>query len=292
MKQQDAYKILAIFLIFTMVFSIFAYMFSGPLNDTTQEENPETPQEKYDPALWNVHQDYPFDSINDALNLTPVGAEAASYADLERMSPQMVQWTKTELPVAEVDSLYNSNTTRIYYSRIRENSNESFLLLSTMYPEKNDFQYIVYPNTGILRRMDTNAINILGTPVIYAPDDRMANGVVDIINAAASMNKTNTSYDRFAGLLDKIDPAPFQMINSNVSYAKQFYMGIREINGSYERTTAYLNLNSSTMKKLDQLKTNGSQNGFAQYNITKNENYTIVRVVTPDLLKLLTEEIS
>jgi len=267
-------------------------MFSGPVNDTTQEQNPETQQVKYDPQLWEVHQPFPFDSINDALNLTPVGAEIASYADLERMSPQMVQWTKTELPVTEVDSLYNSNTTRIFYSRIREDKNESFLLLSTMYPDKNDFEYIVYPNTGILRRLDTNAINILGTPVIYAPDDRTANEVVNIINAVANMNKTNTSYDRFAGLLDKIDPAPFQMVNSNVSYAKQFYIGIKEINGSYERTTAYLNLNSSTMKKLEQLKANSSQNGFAQYNITKSGNYTIVRVVTPDLLKLLTEETS
>ncbi|VVB96714.1 Uncharacterised protein [uncultured archaeon] len=292
MKQQDAYKLLAVFLILTMVFSVFAYMFSGPINDTTQEQNPETQQVKYDPQLWEVHPPFPFDSINDALNLTPVGAEIASYADLERMSPQMVQWTKTELPVTEVDSLYNSNTTRIYYSRIKEDKNESFLLLSTMYPEKNDFEYIVIPNTGILRRLDTRAINILGTPVIYAPDDRVANDVIDIISAAASMNKTNTSYDRFAGLLDKIDPAPFQMINSNVSYAKQFYMGIKEINGSYERTTAYLNLNSSTLKKLDQLKANSSQNGFAQYNITKSGNYTIVRVVTPDLLKLLTEETS
>lgn len=292
MKQQDAYKILAIFLILTMVFSVFAYMFSGPVNDTTQEENPETQKVKYDSELWNVHEPFPFDSINDALNLTPGGVVVASYADLERMSPQMVQWTKTELPVTEVDSLYNSNTTRIYYSRIRQDKNESFLLLSTMYPEKNDFEYIVYPNTGILRRLDTNAINILGTPVIYAPDDRIANGVVDIINAAASMNKTNTSYDRFAGLLDKVDPAPFQTVNSNVSYANQFYIGIREINGSYERTTAYLNLNSSSMKKFEQLKANSSQNGFAQYNITKSGNYTIVRVVTPDLLKLLTEEIS
>ncbi len=292
MKQQDAYKILALFLILTMVFSVFAYMFSGPVNNSTQEENPETQQVKYDPALWNVHEPFPFDSINDALNLTPVGTEIASYADLERMSPQMVQWTKTELPVTEVDSLYNSNTTRIYYSRIKENKNESFLLLSTMYPEKNDFEYIVYPNTGILRRLDTNAINILGTPVIYAPDDRTADGVVNIINVAASLNKTNTSYDRFAGLLDKIDPAPFQTVNSNVSFASQFYIGVREINGSYERTTAYLNLNSSSMKKLEQLKANSSQNGFAQYNITKSGNYTTVRIVTPDLLKLLTEETS
>lgn len=289
MKQQDAYKILAAFMILTMVFSVFAYMFSGPLNDTTQEENPETQQMKYDSALWNVHEPFPFDSINDALNLTPVGAVDARYADLERMSPQLTQWAKTRLPVTEADSLYNSNTTRIYYM---EDKNRSFLLLSTMYPEKNDFEYIVYPNTGILRRLDTNAINILGTPVIYAPDDRTANDVVDIINAAANLNKTNTSYDRFAGLLDKIDPAPFQMVNSTVSFANQFYIGIKETNGSYERTTAYLNLNSSSMKKLDQLKANSSQNGFAQYNITKNGNYTIVRIVTPDLLKLLTEETS
>ena len=55
---------------------------------------------------------------------------------------------------------------------IREGNNSSFLLLSTMITPKNDFEYIVLPDTNIMVAKDRIQahINIMGTPVIYAPD--------------------------------------------------------------------------------------------------------------------------
>lgn len=295
MKQQTGYKILAAFMILVMIIVPVAYVATSPRSDTEQEnQGQESQQEKYNPEFWTMNQ--PFNSVSDALNMTPEGAVSVNYADLESMTPQMVQWVRSNLPTLnEVDSIYKSNTTKMYYADLSDGKNSSFLLLSTMYPERNDFDYIVSPysygNHRLLIRQEqglNGLYNIMGTPVILAPGGTLS-GVLEIIT---SLNKTETAYDQYAGLLGKVEPAPFQIINSNVSFAKQYYIGIRVDNGSYEKTAAYLNLNSSTLKKLNQLKTNSTQNGFSQYNITKSGNYTIVKITGQDMLRVLNEETS
>lgn len=292
MKQQDAYKLLAAFMILIMIIVPVAYVITSPRSDLEQTPEPQSQQEKYNPEFWVV--DKPFYSVSDALNITPYGAVTADYADIESMTPQMIQWARTKgLPIIdEVDSLYKSNTTKMYYAGLQNNS---FLLLSTMFPERNDFEYIELPNTypPILRRQEqgiSGIYNIMGNPVIFAPPQT----AIEVLNIIYSPNKTATAYDQYEGLLSKVEPAPFQEINSNVSFAKQFYLGVRATNGSYERTTVYLNINSSALKKLNQLNANSTQSGFTQYNITKSGNYTVVKAVSPDLLSVLpkTEEIS
>ncbi|MCZ7401813.1 MAG: hypothetical protein O8C61_06300 [Candidatus Methanoperedens sp.] len=286
MKQQDAYKILAAFLVITMLGSVFAYIFIGKNPDTTQTtDTSATNLDKYNPEFWTVNQ--PFYSISDALKMTPPGAIVTYFVDLENMPPEMIQWVRQALPVIqEVDSLYKSNTTIMYYASIKEGNNNSFLLLSTMFPMKNDFEYIVIPNTNnILQRQDTGMINIMGTPVIYAPDQTAS----EVLNIIYGLNKSVTSYDQYENLLTKVEPAPYQIINANVSFAKQFYIGLNFVNGSYEGTTAYLDANSSVLKKINQSKANSTQNGFEQFSINQSRNYTIVKVVSPELLNVISE---
>jgi len=297
MRQQDAYKLLAAFMILIMIIVPVAYVITSP-RDTSQQINEQTQQEKYNPEFWVINQ--PFYSISDALNMTPYGAVTADFVDVESMTPQMIQWArqiKVDLinyPIINwIDSLYKSNTTKVYYGHLKEGKNESFLLLSAMFPEKNDFEYIVLPNTYIpilvRQEQEINGMyNIMGNPVVFAPPQTV-NEVLEIIY---SQNKTVTAYDQYEGLLGKVDSAPFQTINSNVSFAKQFYMGIRETNGSYERTTAYLNVKSSNLKNLTQLKANSTQKGFMQYNISSSGNYTIVRILSSELGKVWNEPFS
>jgi hypothetical protein len=214
----------------------------------------------------------------------------ADFVDLESMTPQMAEWARQAFPIlAEVDSIYKSNTTKMYYANLLDGKNRSDMLLSTMFPERNDFEYMVLPDTypPILKRLDTNGYyNVMGTPVLLAPWD----AIIGVLEITESLNKTNTSYDQYEKLLSKVPDAPFQTITSNVTFARQFYMGIRLTNGSYERTTAYMDLNSSVMKKLDQLRTNSTQRGISQYNITKSGNYTIIQISSGDMAAVLMEE--
>jgi hypothetical protein len=269
-----------------MLGSVFAYMFIGK-NDNTNSETvtPDINLEKYNPEFWTVNQ--PFNSISDALRMTPPGAIVTYFVDLENMPPQMIQWVSQEIPVIqEVDSLYKSNTSKMYYASIKEGDNNSFLLLSTMSIPKNDFDYIVLPNTNnILQRQDTGMINIMGTPVIYAPDQIAG----DVLNIIYGLNESNTSYDTYKNLLTKVEPAPYQILNANVSFAKQFYIGLNLVNGSYEGTTAYLDANSSVLRKINQSKANSTEKGFEQYSINQSGNYTIVKIVSPELFNVLNE---
>jgi hypothetical protein len=289
MKQQDAYKILAAFLVVTMLGSVFAYMFIGK-NDNTNSETvtPDINLEKYNPEFWTVSQ--PFNSISDALSMTPPGVEEAYYVDLESMTLQMTQMVDPNIQglIQDVNTrLYKSNTTKLYYAGLKDGNNGSFLLLSTMFPFKNDFEYFVIPNTTILQRQDTGAINIMGTPVIYAPTEKVASDVLEIIYG---LNKSVTAYDQYDNLLKNVEPAPYQILNANVSFAKQFYIGINLVNGSYERTTAYLDANSTVLKKINQSKANSTEKGFEQYSINQSGNYTIVKIVSPELINVLNEE--
>jgi hypothetical protein len=295
MNQQFAYKLLAGFLVLTMLGSVFAYFFIGGRDDTTQEpQTPDANLEKYNPDLWMVNE--PFYSISDALRMTPVGTVSANYIDLENMPPQMIQWVRqSNQLIPQVDSLYKSNTTKVFYSRLHDGENQSennsFLLLSTMSTQRNDFEYMVDPGTNILIRQENEyngMYNILGTPIIYAPPQTAVN-VLDIIYG---QNKTNTSYDQYRGLLSKVEPVSFQEVNSNVTFAKQFYMGIGLVNGSYEKTTVYLDANSTILKKLNQSQANSTERGFEQYIVNQSGNYTTVKIVSPELLTVLSEEIS
>lgn len=295
MEKQTAYKILAAFMILVMIIVPVAYVLTSPRSQTEQETPQQTPQQgKYNPEYWTMNQ--PFYSISDALNMTPVGVVLATYTDLESMTPQLMQWARQDVTVInEADTIYNSTTTKVYYAALKEGNNNSFLLLSTMSPEKNDFNYIEYPQqiagNYILVRQEqglSGLYNVMGTPTILAPEDTLV-GVFKIIT---SLNKTATAYDQYAGLLSKVEPAPFQTLNSSVSFAKQYYIGIGLNNGSYERTTAYLDLNSTTLKKLSQLKANSTEKGFTEYNITSGGNYTVVKIAGPDLFRVLSEETS
>jgi hypothetical protein len=296
MKQQDAYKLLAAFMILIMIIVPVAYVITSPRSDTSlQTSAQQSQQDKYNPEFWNVDQ--PFYSIADALNMTPYGAITADFVDIDGMTPQMKQAVLQYSPeisglINDLDNrIYKSNTTKMYFATLPsiQQGVPNFLLLSTMDPDRNDFEYIVIPNTtDILRRQDTGAINIMGNPVIYAPHDETASEVLAIMYG---LNKTKTSYDLYDGLLNKVEPAQYQTISSNVTFAKQFYIGVRTTNGSYERTTAYMDVNSSTLKKLNSLKVNSTKNGFERYNLTTSGNYTYVRIVSLDIFRVFNEEI-
>jgi len=290
MKQQDANKLMAFFLAFIMVGSVFFYIiFQNIPNQQTDDGTDDGTQDKYDPDFWTFDQ--PFYSISDALNITPPGAVSAEFVDLESMTPQMAEWTKMVNPIlAEVDSLYRSNTTKVFYSDMRYGENKSFLLFSTMDPEKNDFEYIVspyyYDYHSMLIRQDgglQGLYNVMGRPVILAPQQIL----MDVLYLTTTLNETVTSYDTYNGLLSRVPDAPYQTITSNISFAKQYYMGIRMNNGSYERMSAYLDVNPNTLKNLTRLVDNKTQMGFVEYNMTRNGNYTVLRAGSKELLMVL-----
>jgi hypothetical protein len=295
MKQENANKLLAIFMAAIMLFSIAAYFLSAPPDTSKPRQETQSDTTTYNPEFWTINE--PFYSISDALKMTPDNVTTAQYVDLEGMTPQMEQWARGQgLPIQDLDTkVYKTTTKNIYYTTLGSGENRSFMVLSTMFPEKNDFEYMVSPNLYgyhyILLRQEqqyNGFINVMGTPTLLAPLGA-AIGVLEIIT---SLNKSVTAYDRYDELLNIVEPAPFQIINSTVDFADTFYFGIRDTNGSYERTTAYMNINRTLLTQLEQQKTNSTERGFSEYNITSTGNYTVVRIMSPELQAVLDEETS
>lgn len=280
MKQQTAYKILAAFMVLTMVFSVFAYIFIGAKDQNeTQADKPLTNEEN-EQKLWSFSE--PLYSISDGLKITPPGAVSAEFIDLNSMTPQMMQWAKqvkvdlVNQPIIDwTGALYNSTTDKLYYVHLREGQNESFLLLNNINSQKINFQYEKdesgsppsYFNQYLLIRQEQeykNLINVMGTPSVFGPWPT----VQKVINITVLKNNaTKTAYDEYEGLLTYSNNAPYQTLVSNPGFADQIYIGIKKNNDSYERTTAYLNLNSMSMKNLTALKANSTQKGFTLYDI-------------------------
>ncbi|MCZ7380444.1 MAG: hypothetical protein O8C64_02540 [Candidatus Methanoperedens sp.] len=165
MKQQDAYKLIAAFMILIMIIVPVAYVITSPRSDTSsQTSSQQSQQDKYNPEFWTVDQ--PFYSIADGLNMTPYGAITADFVDIDGMTPQMKQAVLQYSGdmgslINDMDNrIYKSNTTKMYFATLPsiQQGVPNFLLLSTMYPDRNDFEYIVIPNTNnILKRQDTPA---------------------------------------------------------------------------------------------------------------------------------------
>jgi hypothetical protein len=320
MKQQTAYKILAAFMVLTMVFSVFAYIFIGAKDENNTQANTQLINETNEQKLWTFNE--PLYSISDGLKITPPGAVNAEFIDLNSMTPQMMQWAKqvkvdlVDYPIIDwTGALYNSTTDKLYYAHLKEGQNGSFVLLNNINSQKINFQYEkdesgsppVYLNQYLLIRQEDeykNFINVMGTPSVFAPWPTLEK-VINI--SVLKNNTTKTAYDEYEGLLSYAENAPYQRIVLKPGFADQFYEGVRKNNDSYERKTIYLNLNSTSIKNLTMLSTNSTQKGFTlydikQYNVTQttgsefntshklNQSYTVVKVAGPDLLRVLSEE--
>lgn len=289
---QWVYKAIAAFLILTMVFSaLVSFYWGGPAEQEREQEEFNT---------FNIGGklvEHDFNSISDALKMTPPGITQATFIDFEAMQGTLLeQWTR-EVYTKEVDKLYQSNTTKMYFTYL----NNTPLLLTTIYPRKIAFEYTVLPyhpyqDYYFLIRADTGAINVMGDPIIYGSYEN-AIKVIDILEGYAN----NTAYDQFSSLLnvatppgnvssyDQTEGVPFQRISAKTDFADQFYDGIKEKDGHYERTRIYLNASKNLTTRIGELKSNSSERGFKEYNVTQDKNITIVRIIS-DLAAVLGEE--
>ena len=149
----------------------------------------------------------------------------------------------------------------------------------------------VYGYHYILLRQEqqyNGLVNVMGTPALLAP----ANAAVGTLEIITSLNETAKAYDNYEELFGIVGSASFQILNSSVDFADDFYFGIRDINGSYERTTAYKNINQSLLEKLELQKINSTERGISEYDIKGTGNYTVVMITSTELQNLLNEETS
>jgi len=122
---------------------------------------------------------------------------------------------------------------------------------------------------------------VMGTPVVFAPK-KTAEKVIDVSEGRAA-----SAFDQYRLLLGDVGNDEFQRVSSNSSFASQFYFGLHAVNGSYERTTVYINPTASTLANLTAISGSG---GFERYDIRSAGNRTRVVAVSTNFSLIVDPE--
>jgi uncharacterized protein YxeA len=307
MDQKTGAKIVAGFLALIMLLSIFTYFLNGDSSDSQQQNNQFDDYDNIQNDNFNVVGqliDHDFNSIADALEMSPSDTYSAYYIDVEYMNSTTGElWNEylnpnitTVLPIrkSEVDNLYRSqtqfiSTRQMYFADL---ANGEFLLLSTMTPKRVFFNY----NTGITSYdgrhqvliRENGGSNVMGEPTLFAPSRNLAESILSIITGPATQP---TAYDAFSPLLNFSDDySEFQVVSSQIDFADKYYLGISNQDGNFTRTTIYQNPTSETSSYLKQLAKTGLSRGFSTYNLT-NEGDILKVVITGQFQDVIDEDI-
>jgi hypothetical protein len=302
MNPKIGIQFIAAFMILSMILSSVAY-FIGSGNSSDEDNNQpdiNTLQTEY----FNVggkHVFHSFNSIADGLQMSNPQTYEAQFLDVEYIESTALELWNEQLPLnlttvymrnkVEVDNLYMTSSKQIYFA---QDFNDEFLLLSTMTPKIVSFEYIGLPSSDnqylLLSRLDTTDTkhtNVMGEPTIFTPTRESAEAVISIIESFAV---PPTAYDTFSPVLNYSDDySEFQVVNSQVGFADLYYMGLhRNDDGSFTRTTIYLDASDESAAHINELALSGSERGFSQYDVTTEGD--ILKVVLTGEFSLVTGE--
>ena len=291
--------IIPAFIILSMILSSVVFFLGS--DDSSDEDNNQpdinTPQTEY----FNVAGKQVFHSFNfiaDGLQMSNPQTYEAQFLDVEYIESTALELWNEQLPLnlttvsmrnkVEVDDLYMTSSKQIYFA---QDSNNEFLLLSTMIPKVVSFEYIGLPSSDnqylLLSRLDTTGTNVMGEPTIFTPTRESAEVVISIIESFAV---PPTAYDTFSPVLNYSDDySECQVVNSLVEFADLYYMGLhRNDDGSFTRTTIYLNASNESAAHINELALSGSERGFSMYDVITEGD--ILKVVLTGEFSLVTSE--
>ena len=308
MDQKTGAKIMAGFLVLVMLLSIFPYFLDGGSSNSQQQNNQFDDYDYIQNDNFNVGGqliDHNFNSISDALKMSPPDTYSAQYIDVEYMNSTTGEfWNDylnpnitTVVPIrkSEVDGLYRSqtqfiSTRQMYFADLPD---DEILLLSTMTPKQVFFNYNTaitsYDGRHQVLIRENGGSNVMGEPTLFVQSRNQAESILSIIDGPASQP---TAYDTFSPLLNfSEDYSEFQVVSSQVDFADKYYLGIyQNQDGNFTRTTIYQNATTETSSHLKQLARTGLTRGFSLYNLTTEGNILKV-VITGQFLNVIDEDI-
>lgn len=272
-------KVIAIFLAFIMVGSVVPYLFSG----SSQPDNNGPTDQNNAPGFDSIsgeHVNHEFNSLNDALEMTPEGAISAQYFDISKIKGTPMQ-NFINISRTAPQGMYNANITKTYTANY--NDSQGFQL-HTFTPEIVAFQYSAKSYNGYqLLERGNGIFNVIGNPTILGQEEKVKN-VIDVL----SDNAENTN--KFDQIMSHTNPdAEIQVVQDIPDdFADQYYLGFNNAeNNIYQRNIVYLNPSNNTVDNISQLEANSTERGVT-YNTTSDGNITKV-VVEGDLMSVVSE---
>ena len=301
MNSKMGVQFIAAFMILSMILSSVAYFIGSgdPSDQGSNQTDINSSQNEY----FNIGGEqvfHSFNSIADGLQMSNSQTYAAQFLDVEHIESTALEPWNEQLPLnlttvyvrnkTEVDKLYRTSSKQIYFA---QDFNNEFLLLSTMTPKIVYFDYIGLPSSDnqylLLLRTDTAGTNIMGEPTIFTPTRESAEAVISIIESVAV---PPTAYDTFSPVLNYSDDhSEYEVVNSWVVFADLYYMGLhRNDDGSFTRTTIYLNASADCAAHINELALSDPGRGFSRYDVT-TEGDILKVVLTGEFSLVIGEDI-
>lgn len=301
-RQKLMYQLFAIFMIASMALSGLAYFIgfgltsssnSGATDRTdynsqqSQLPNPATAIGFGDVGGTTIDAD--FNSISDALKITPQGIVTAQFTNVEKsMGTPLQNMAAQGLPPKE---FYNEDVGNSYGAVFEEGN----VIYYHIVPSKSlNFGYIVDPSPyrGYNLLMRENGLrNVVGTPVMLTDPDT-AYKSLDVIGG-----ETDSAYNRFAPALKYSSSEDIiAYIDTNNPLASIFYSGFRmgadthADAGKGTRTLIYQNISVNATSKIDALANNETDAIDVIVETYDEESITVVKLVA-DLNSLFMAEI-
>ena len=301
MNSKMGVQFIAAFMILSMILSSVAYFIGSgdPSDQGSNQTDINSSQNEYF-NIGGKQVFHSFNSIADGLQMSNPQTYAAQFIDVEHIESTALEPWNEQLPLnlttvyvrnkTEVDKLYRTSSKQIYFA---QDFNNEFLLLSTMTPKIVYFDYIGLPSSDnqylLLLRTDTAGTNIMGEPTIFTPTRESAEAVISIIESVAV---PPTAYDTFSPVLNYSDDhSEYEVVNSWVVFADLYYMGLhRNDDGSFTRTTIYLNASDDCAAHINELALSDPGRGFGRYDVT-TEGDILKVVLTGEFSLVIGEDI-
>jgi hypothetical protein len=287
-------KYLAVFLALTMLLSAGAIFFSGSSKNQNSDNNLSSVNGEQNNTIYfsqipgkQIHHE--FNSIADGLNMSPKGVISATYVDLQRTTGTPFEQVFGNITM--MNSLYGADVTKIYgASYANANGSNGFELHEI--PEQKilmPWGAVSYDNYSVLARTNNtyDVWNVVGSPVLLGSRQSVRD-VIDVLGGNAS---ASTEYN---DLLSQANPegSIYQEVvtktNSTNIPADQVYMELKkQDDGSYTRTSVYLNPETELTEKIQAYQANSTERGV-NYNVTTSGNITKL-TINSDFRSLLNE---
>ncbi|MBP2029323.1 hypothetical protein J2755_000243 [Methanohalophilus levihalophilus] len=263
-------KVVALFLAGIMVMSILPFLFSGG----QRQSAPETIEAQSFSSVGGEQINVPLSSLSDGIAVTPSGAVAVQYFDLEEAKKSHLQFVIGNTTV--FDTLYGSNVVTRYAASYDE---DMWFELHQISPEVVAFSYYISPEQykgyQVLLRQN-GFYTVIGSPIAIGP----VNSTEQVIDVISGDIPATTTFDEV--LEYAVDGAQLESAGIPDSGADQYYIAWKAIgtqNNNYSRTTVLLNPTEATIGNITEYAASGEENGL-MYAINNYGNITEVTITT------------
>jgi|GEM_PF-1950974 hypothetical protein len=286
-------KLISYFLVFIMVGSAIVY-----IGASTQEQTQPTPQptKEYE-GYFNVQGKIvykPFDSIEDALNITPPGILYATFINCDKAKNSVLENFSLHL-TSPLYTYYLSNVKRTFNAYYQSGDN---IKMDYIRPKGIHFSWTgmsTYRDYVVFNRTNPKGYTVVGDPIIFSQNYSLLCKAIDLIE---DYNETSgiSEFSRLFKIVNVLDNAsyPIEVVGKYGDNEGIYYLGVRGEGERAVRKAYYPNPTPELLDNIRKYRDKAIENGtFESYQVSitdvEGTKVAIVTIVSENIEKVVLE---